>query len=184
MADILLTAARLPLPASDAVFVDTSVLLSVGAFYDQARQPLYARYLKHCRQNGKRLVVSSLSLVEAAHAIERIHLDRTRKAKGNPALHVKAFRASHPAERAKACGDFGVLVRTVKSWAEVHDATITYPTIESAENLLHAHPIDGYDAFLLLTMRGIGIDTIITDDADYHSVDWVNIISGNRRAVR
>jgi predicted nucleic acid-binding protein len=61
----------------------------------------------------------------------------------------------------------------------VVDATTT----EAALARLSDELIDGYDLFILETMKAHGVTQVITDDGDYSTVPDIQVFTANRNII-
>lgn len=59
------------------------------------------------------------------------------------------------------------------------DATIT----SAALNRFQTEKVDGYDLFILESMKNKGVVQIITDDGDFASVQGIQVFTANKNVI-
>jgi hypothetical protein len=61
--------------------------------------------------------------------------------------------------------------------------TIDSPTATAALNRLQTEQVDGYDLFILESMRSNGVVQVITDDGDFATVPGIQVFTANRNVI-
>jgi len=62
--------------------------------------------------------------------------------------------------------------------------TIDIPMATAALNRLQTEQVDGYDLFILESMKSHGVVQIITDDGDFATVPGIQVFTANRNVIR
>jgi predicted nucleic acid-binding protein len=183
---------RRDVPSSeDIFFVDTNVWYLLT--YPKADLPELSRrsrpkpyqiehyptYLENTAEAEARLYCSGLSLSELAHNIERIECEIAH----GQGFSLKQFRRDYPEERAQFVEEIESSWAQVTSFAEILPLEIDASITEAALGRLTSELIDGYDLFLLETMKAHGITQVITDDGDYATVPGLQVFTANRNFI-
>jgi predicted nucleic acid-binding protein len=125
------------------------------------------------------LSYSGLSLAELAHLIEKAECSFF-----NSSLYLKQFRRDYPAKRANVFAEVQSVWSQIKAIAVPINLTIDESTTDTALTRFQNQLLDGYDLFILETMKKEGIENVITDDADYITVPKIRVFTSNRDAIR
>ncbi|MCB2264316.1 MAG: hypothetical protein LGR52_15455 [Candidatus Thiosymbion ectosymbiont of Robbea hypermnestra] len=70
------------------------------------------------------------------------------------------------------------------SLAEPLTITIDAPTADAALDRLQTERVDGYDLFILESMKSHGLVQVITDDGDFATVPRIQVFTANRNVIR
>lgn len=183
---------RRDVPVSeDIFFVDTNVWYLLT--YPKADLPelsrrsrpkeyqieYYPKYLEVAADADAKLYCSGLSLSELAHNIERIECEIAH----NQGFSLKRFRRDYPDERTQVVAEIESSWAQVTSFAEVLPLEINADITEAALGRLSRELIDGYDLFILETMKAHGVTKVITDDGDYTTVPGIQVFTANRNII-
>jgi predicted nucleic acid-binding protein len=181
--------------AEDVFMVDTNVWywLTYSKASQCARPPAYYQiskypsYTNSALRAGARIFQSGLSLAELSHLIEKAEYEIFSKANPaifpNPNQFDKNFRHDRARERVQAVSEIQAAWALVNSLAEPLTITIDSPMTTTALNRLQTAKVDGYDLFILESMRIHGVRQIITDDGDFVTVPGIQVFTANRNVL-
>ncbi|AFZ58529.1 PIN domain-containing protein [Anabaena cylindrica FACHB-243] len=140
----------------------------------------YSNYVTDTDAVGGTLCCSSLSLAELSHIIER----EEQKLSTYRSINKKEYRHNYPSERSR------VVSQVQKAWNQVQNTyavlmnlTLNQATLNAALTQFSNQCLDGYDLFILESMRQESIDKIITDDGDFVTVPGIQVFTANPRAI-
>ncbi len=182
--------------AEDAFLVDTNVWywLTYSRASQSARPPAYYQisnypnYTNSALGAGARIFQSGLSLAELTHLIEKAEYEIFAQANPaifpNPNKFDKNFRHDRTHERRQAVSEIEAAWAQVASLAEPLTVTIDSPTATAALNRLQTEKVDGYDLFILESMRSHGVVQVITDDGDFATVPGIQVFTANRNVIQ
>lgn len=182
--------------AGDAFLVDTNVWywLTYTRASQSARPPAtyqtshYPNYTNDALGNGARVFQSGLSLAELTHLIEKAEYEIY--AQSNPAIFPnpnrfdKNYRHDHERERTQTVSEIQAVWAQVTSMAESLSVSIDSATATAALNRLQTEKVDGYDLFILESMRSHGVVQVITDDGDFATVPGIQVFTANRNVIQ
>ncbi|MCP4701011.1 MAG: hypothetical protein GY862_29785 [Gammaproteobacteria bacterium] len=72
----------------------------------------------------------------------------------------------------------------VSSLAEPLTVTINAPMTTAALKRLQTEKVDGYDLFILESMKSHGVMQVITDDGDFATVPGIQVFTANRSVIQ
>ncbi|MDJ0509322.1 MAG: hypothetical protein QNJ64_08730 [Crocosphaera sp.] len=98
-------------------------------------------------------------------------------------MSTKEYRHNHPAERTNVFTQVQTVWSQVKAIAVPVELTIDEKTTDAALNRFGTDLLDGYDLFILETMKKEGINNIITDDGDFSSVSGITVFTANKNVI-
>ncbi len=174
----------------DIFFVDTNVWY--WSTYSKANSPslsnrpkpyqinIYPNYLQDAIVAGAILYCSGLSLSELAHRIETAECEISC----GPQYYLKNFRRNHPTQRNQVVAEITTAWSQITSLANVLDLVVDESTTNAALSRFATELIDGYDLFLLETMKKHSITKVITDDGDYATVTGIQVFTANQGVIR
>lgn len=168
--------------ATDTFLVDTNVwfwMTYLKVIKPTHQSLCYPPYLDKAMAVSAQIHYSGLTLAELAHSIEKTEREIFDRAKAKK-HETKEYRHNFPSERAKVVAEFHAAWSQVKSQATLLPLTIDDPTTDSALKRFQKERVDGYDLFLLETMKKHGIAKIITDDGDFAMVPNIQVFTANR----
>jgi predicted nucleic acid-binding protein len=176
--------------AEDVFLVDTNVWywLTYSRASQSARPPAYYQtsnypnYTNAALGAGARIFQSGLSLAELTHLIEKAEREIYEATNGQ--IGTKEYRHNLPAERAQVFAEVQAACGLVTTLAEPLTVTIDSPTASSALNRLQTEKVDGYDLFILESMRSHGVVQVITDDGDFATVPGIQVFTANRNVIQ
>jgi len=167
----------------DAFLVDSNVWYwltypraSVSAQPYQIKD--YPSYISKSLSAKSLLSYSGLSLAELAHLIEK-----AEQKFFDPSIFLKEYRRNYPAERANVAAEVQSVWSQVKAIAVPINLTIDESTTDAVLTRFQNQLLDGYDLFILETMKKEGIENVITDDGDYITVSGIRVFTSNRNAI-
>jgi len=140
---------------------------------------LYPNYLKMALDTGSALYLSNLSLAELSHLIEKTQREIYSRVH-NIRINPKTYRHNFPQERSIVVSEVEAAWSQVTSLAKALVENIDEATTK--QGLLHfqQEKVDGYDLFILESMKKNGISQIITDDGDFSSVPGITVFTANQ----
>ncbi|MEH1850314.1 MAG: PIN domain-containing protein [Nostoc sp.] len=146
-----------------------------------AYQSNYSNYITDTFTAGATLCCSGLSLAELAHIIER---EEKRLSSYRSSSNNKEYRHNYPSERTK------VVSRVKAAWNRVKNIYALQISVELDENTVDnaltqfsTQCLDGYDLFILESMKQESVNKIITDDGDYVTVPGIQVFTANPGAI-
>ncbi|WP_081077552.1 hypothetical protein [Burkholderia cepacia] len=178
-----------PLP-EDNFLVDTNVWYwltyskasSVGAQpYQISTYPLYT---SRALGIGSNIYQSGLSIAELTHLIEKSEREIYIASNRGAQVTAKEFRHNYPNERANVCAEVQTACGQVTSLAASLNVTIDGPTSNACLARVNTNAVDGYDLFILESMRINGITQVITDDGDFATIPGIRVFTANRNVVQ
>ncbi len=182
--------------AGDAFMVDTNVWywLTYSRASQSARPPAnyqtshYPNYTNAALGSGARIFQSGLSLAELTHLIEKAEYEIFAQANPaifpNPSKFDKNFRHDRLHEHKQAVSEIEAAWAQVTSLAEPLTITIDSPTATAALTRLQTEKVDGYDLFILESMKNNSVVQVITDDGDYAAVPGIQVFTANRNVIQ
>lgn len=182
--------------AGDAFLVDTNVWywLTYSRASQSARPPAnyqtshYPNYTNTALGAGARIFQSGLSLAELTHLIEKAEYEIFAQANPaifpNPGKFDKNFRHDRIYERRQAVSEIEAAWAQVTSLAESLTINIDAPTATAALARLQTEKVDGYDLFILESMKCNGVVQVITDDGDFATVAGIQVFTANRNVIQ
>ena len=173
-----------PPQQGDIFFVDTNVWYWLtyppASLSANPYQLGYSDYIANTITASATLCGSGLSLAELAHLIER----EEQKLSAYKSIKSKEYRNNYPSARAKVVSEVQSVWSQVKSIYAVQISVILdEPTVDAALTRFSTQCLDGYDLFILESMRKESITKIITDDGDYITVPGIQVFTANPGAL-
>jgi predicted nucleic acid-binding protein len=171
--------------AEDMFFVDTNVWYWMT--YPKATSNVpsqlaeYPGYLNKALSAGSTIHHSGLSLAELAHLIERTEREIYERTIG--AIKTKEYRHNFPAERARVASEIQAAWGQVTNLAGPISITIDTLTTTAALNRCQAEKVDGYDLFILESMKNHSVVQVITDDGDFATVPGIQVFTANKNVI-
>jgi hypothetical protein len=130
--------------------------------------------------NGSKLHYCGLTLAELASLIERSELRLSAYDPSRP----KEYRHNYAAERRKVVREVETAWRQITTdYAGQLDLVIDASTSSAAFSRFQTQLLDGYDLFILETMRQQTVTQIITDDGDYVTVPGIQVFTANQNVI-
>lgn len=174
-------------PKADDVFlVDTNVwywmaypTASQNAHHYQLNT--YPGYVGDALTLGSQIYQSGLSMAELAHRIEVTEYDIY--ASYVQKIGLKEYRHNIQPERSRVVSEVETAWALVKSMADPLEVVLDGHVTDSALKRLKTETVDGYDLFILETMKKNGVVQIITDDGDFTTVPGIIVFTANRNVL-
>ena len=173
--------------AADSFLIDTNVWYWLT--YSKASQNAlpyqisdYPAYANAALGAGARILQSGLSLAELTHLIEKAEREIFQAANGW--IAAKEYRHNFVGERAHVVAEVQAACGLVTTLAEPLTMAIDAATSAAALNRLRTEKVDGYDLFILESMRINGVVQIITDDGDFATVPGIQVFTANRKVIQ
>ncbi len=171
---------------NDAFFVDSNVWFwltypTASQCADQYQLTYYPDYVNKALGVNAKICRSGLSFAELAHRIEKteheIYCNYVN------AIEPKEYRHNIPAERSRIVSQVQAAWGQVKTLAQPLDLVINEPTTEAAIARFQTEKVDGYDLFILESMKNHGVVQIITDDGDFATIPGIQVFTANRNVI-
>ncbi|TLU87966.1 MAG: PIN domain-containing protein [Chlorobium sp.] len=178
-------------PKSEDVFlVDTNVWYwmtysraSFGAhppaYYQTSHYPGYTNAVLGA---GAKIFQSGLTLAELAHLIEKVEREIYEAAHGS--IKPKDYRHNLSVERIRVNAEIQAAYGLVRTLADLLVVSIDNVTVTTALHRLQTEQVDGYDLFILESMRSHGVTQVITDDGDYTTVSGIRVFTANQNVIQ
>ncbi|SPD75144.1 conserved hypothetical protein [uncultured Desulfobacterium sp.] len=141
----------------------------------------YPGYLNKALGIHSRIHHSGLSLAELAHLIERTEREIYEKTVGQ--IKPKEYRHNLAAERSRVFSEIQAAWGQVTALADPLTVTIDGHTTAAALNRFKTEKVDGYDLFILESMKNHGVVQVITDDGDFATVPGIQVFTANRNVI-
>ena len=171
--------------AEDAFLVDTNVWYWMtcpnATSYVHSKLADYPGYLKKALDANSRIHHSGLSLAELSHLIEKTEREICERSNG--AIKPKEYRHNLSGERSRVASEIQAAWGQVVSLAEPLTVTIDALTTTAALNRFQHENVDGYDLFILESMKNHGVVQVITDDGDFATVSGIQVFTANRNVI-
>lgn len=177
-------------PKADDVFlVDTNVWywMTYTRASQSARPPAqyqtsnYPSFTNAALTAGARIFQSGLTLAELTHLIEKAEREIYEAANGS--IGTKEYRHNFPTERNQVKAEIQAAWGQVTSLADPLTVTIDDPTTTAALARCQSERVDGYDLFILESMKNHGVVQVITDDGDFTTVPGIQVFTANRNVI-
>lgn len=143
----------------------------------------YATFVQEAFGKGVRLLVCGLSLAELSHTIERTERE-IHELKCSIHVNAKEYRHNSDIQRMGVVKEIKAAWDQVSSLAECLMVNIDTLTTMAALDRLQTEKVDGYDLFILETMKKHGVMQIITDDGDFSTVPGLQVFTVNRKVIQ
>lgn len=171
--------------AEDAFLVDTNVWYWLtypnATSFIPSQLSEYPGYLNKALGVQSRIHHSGLSLAELAHLIEKTEREIYEKAVGQ--IKPKEYRHNLSGERSRVYLEIQAAWGQVTALADPLTITINALATAHALNRFQSEKVDGYDLFLLESMKNHGVVQVITDDGDFATVPDIQVFTANRNVV-
>ncbi|MFH1674377.1 MAG: PIN domain-containing protein [Pseudomonadota bacterium] len=171
--------------AEDVFLVDTNVWYWLtypnATSFIPSQLSEYPGYLNKALGTKSRIHHSGLSLAELAHLIERTEREIYEKAVAQ--IKPKEYRHNLADERSRVFSEIQAAWSQVTALADPLSITIDEPTTADALNRFQSEEVDGYDLFILESMKNHGVVQVITDDGDFATVSGIQVFTANRNVI-
>jgi len=167
---------------TDVFFVDTNVWYwmtypnaATAALPGQLSD--YPAFVNRALAAGARIYYSGLSLAELSHLIEKT--EREIYEKSVCLIRTKEYRHNLSSERSRVVSEVEAAWGQVKSLSSSLALTVDEKATDAALDRFQTEKLDGYDLFILETMKNHGVIQIITDDGDFATVAGIRVFTAN-----
>jgi predicted nucleic acid-binding protein len=143
----------------------------------------YAAFVQGTVAGNGKVCCCGLSLAELSHTIEKTERE-IHEASTGTSIKAKEYRHNFAAQRTRVITEIQAAWAQVASLAEPLTVTIDSPTATAALNRLQTEKVDGYDLFILESMRNHGVVQVITDDGDFTTVPGIQVFTANRNVIQ
>ena len=109
--------------------------------------------------------------------------EREIYATSNGAIKAKEYRHNIASERSRVVSEIQAAWGQVTSLADPLSVSIDAPTTSAALNRIQTEKVDGYDLFILESMKNHGLVQVITDDGDFSTVPGIQVFTANRNVI-
>jgi len=174
----------------DCFLIDTNVLLwltynrlsLLESKYQEYQIDSYPIFLEKAIEVGSQLKYSRLSFGEISHVIERCEHE-IYCMNNSSTINMKSYRRNFPTERngvITAIKDSFIIIKGVSTGIveELDDTMLTL-----LEDDLHNSLLDGNDSFLASFAKRNDINKIISDDADFATIEDVYLFTSNKKVL-
>jgi len=141
----------------------------------------YPAYTNAALSAGARIYQSGLSLAELTHLIEKA--EREIYERTNRHIGTKEYRHNLSDERTQVIAEIQSAWAQVVSLADPLVATIDGQMANSALARFQTEKVDGYDLFILESMKNHDVVQVITDDGDFATVSGIQVFTANRNVI-
>lgn len=171
-------------PMQQKVFLDTNVIYwntyASSRVFPSNLKPAayqlsdYSSLLAKLIENENDLYFSHYSIPELVHIVARI--ESSLDACGSSHLRKKWLREKG---REIVTGEMNSVIEALQSWATPLPPSLPYSSEDYMARYSEVY-LDGYDLFLEKELVENGISLILTDDADFLSVEGFNLVTANK----
>ncbi len=173
-------------PRSDDVFlVDTNVWYWMTYSNATTHVPThlsdYPGFINKALGVNSKMHHSGLSLAELAHVIEKTELEIYVRASGK--IKPKEYRHNLASERSRVVSEVQSAWSQVINMADPLAITIDELTTNAALARCLTEKVDGYDLFMLESMKNHSVVQVITDDGDFATVCGIQVFTANRNII-
>lgn len=171
--------------AGDVFIVDTNVWYWMT--YPNATSSIpnqlsdYPSYLNNALGANSKVYHSGLTLAELAHIIEKTEREIYEQAVAK--IKPKEFRHNLPGQRGRVVSEIQAAWGQVTTLAKPLTITVDKPITDAALSRLASDRVDGYDLFILETMKTHRVAQVITDDGDFATIPGIQVFTANRNIV-
>ena len=169
----------------DVFLVDTNVWYWMTYSNATAHVPShlsdYPGYLNAALSVNSRIHHSGLSLPELAHLIEKTEREIYERTTGR--IKPKEYRHNLTSERSRVVSEVQAVWGQVTSMANPLAINIDHVTTNTALIRCQSEKVDGYDLFILESMKNHEIVQVITDDGDFATVPGIRVFTANCNVI-
>lgn len=145
---------------------------------------VYPNFIESLINNNNKLVTTIYNMTELLYIIENNEYDIycIQNNKDNN-FNKKRFRTI-VSERIKVKEELEAVVSQIKSLYEIKNFSIDILGLEDFVHNLDCHKCDDFDYLIIKYLSNNNINNIITDDADYTTMENINIYTANNNAFK
>jgi hypothetical protein len=171
--------------ALDVFLVDTNVwywmTYSNASSFVPSQLSDYPGYINKALGQNSKIHHSGLSLAELSHLIEKTEREIYERTVGN--IKTKEYRHNISTERSRVTSEIKSVWGQVTSLADPLTVSIDALTASAALTRIQSEKVDGYDLFILESMKNHGVVQVITDDGDFSTVPGIHVFTANRNVI-
>lgn len=174
--------------AEDVFLVDTNIWYWMT--YPRATSHIpslsdkYQNYVSNALDVDSNIYYSGLTQAELSHIIEKTEREIYERSLSPPrTIKAKEFRHNYPDQHRNVVSEIQAAWAQVSSLACLLDITINNDVCTETLKRLHTESVDGYDLFILESMKENDITQIITDDGDFCTVPGIRVFTKNRNVI-
>lgn len=142
----------------------------------------YVKYLDKALAVNAKIHYCGLSFSELAHTIEKTEFEIYKKFNSST-VNIKEFRHNNKQQRQGFVSELKSAWNQVKSMATPLPIIIDGLTTDQALQRICNEQVDGYDIFIIESMKKNNVIKIITHDGDYTTVDGIHVVTCNNGAL-
>jgi predicted nucleic acid-binding protein len=139
----------------------------------------YPNYVKMALEMDALIYSSNLSLAELTHLIEKTQREIYNRVNRTQVM-PKVYRHNLPEERSIVVSEVEIAWGQVKSLTKPLVDSIDENTANQGLLRFQHEKVDGYDLFILESMKKSSITQIITDDGDFSNVPNITVFTANQ----
>lgn len=143
----------------------------------------YAAFVQGAVAGNGKVCCCGLSLAELSHIIEKTERE-IHEASTGASIKAKEYRHNFATQRTRVFTEIQAAWAQVTSLAEPLTITIDLPTATAAMTRLQTEKVDGYDLFILESMKNNSVVQVITDDGDFATVPGIQVFTANRNVIQ
>lgn len=140
----------------------------------------YPEFLQKVLDSGAKIYHCPLVYAELANIIERTEYEIYKATNSGVVKTRKEFR-SDSGRRKAVVDEIKMAWDTINSISNSLSFSLNNAIVEGVHSLFENSALDAYDAFYCYLMEKSDIKKIITDDADFNSVEGQELYTANRR---
>lgn len=171
--------------AADVFLVDTNVwywmTYSNATSFVPSQLSDYPGYINRALGGNSKIHHTGLSLAELSHLIEKTEREIYERTVG--VIKAKEYRHNLSSERSRVASEIKSAWGQVTSLADPLSVSIDAPTTDAALSRAQTEKVDGYDLFILESMKNHGVVQVITDDGDFATVPGIQVFTANRNVL-
>ena len=174
---------------SDCFLVDSNIWIwmtysNAGHGEPAWRSSLMSHYAAFVQvaSSVSKICCCGLSMAELAHTIEKTEREIYERHIGN-SIKPKEYRHNLIAQRNHVVSEVQAAWAQVTSLADPLTLTVNTATTNAAIARCQSEKVDGYDLFILESMKNHGVVQVITDDGDFATVSGIQVFTVNRNVI-
>ncbi len=141
----------------------------------------YPSYLAKSIESGGELYYAETSFAELSHLIERTEYNLYCTEREQ--MRFKDFRHNLAEERQHVIDELKLAWRIVEMCAQCAEITLNGELSSKWFVEMSKTKVDGYDLFILETMKSNNITKLVTDDGDFSTVQGIQVFTANRGVI-
>ncbi len=177
---------------TDRYFVDTNVWfwftycaskeIEISGAPQRYQLEKYPDFVEKVLGSGAKIYHCPLVYTELANIIERTEYEIYKASNSGVAKTRKEFRSDSECRKA-VVEEIKMAWDTINSISNSLSFSLNNTIVNDVHSLFEESALDAYDAFYCYLMEKSDIKKIITDDADFNSVEGQELYTANRRIL-